>query len=137
MRMVIYCVIGVAVLIVASTLLVLLKEEPMFVPFDGNPFHESEFVKRRALLIGRSLEDVVGQHGPADNELSFTAAEIGGEFQSHLLNHYPLSHRANRTVQFKELWWKRKNKTLTVWFHKKQDRWEALEAVEWTPNVSF
>ena len=95
-----------------------------------------------------AVEKIVGLHGQTDaavfrrvgvpaHEYSFTMDESLGEFQIELHNTYPPDPPGNPNVEIRECTWEYSRHRLTVWFHKPNGRWIALDTCRYRNGIAF
>jgi hypothetical protein len=88
-------------------------------------------------LQGLTQEAVEERFGPPMAKESFRAVERQGEFYGAIENAYPSTDPKNWDVPLEEWRWKSGDCTLTVWFHRQQEAWRALDDVYWHKSIDF
>ncbi len=87
--------------------------------------------------VGKSLENVLKEYGLPDSEQTFEMSEAQNEFRIELQNTYPLTDPRNRKVKIRELSWFDKENVTTIWFHRKDGEWTALNILRWQKGTDF
>jgi hypothetical protein len=94
-------------------------------------------VEKMPFLHGKTTEQVESILGQPDETHLIGLGEIKDEFRCELLNYYSPDKVENKGVEFKELWWKRSRYTITVWFHRLNGQWVAIDSCRWKKGVVF
>lgn len=88
-------------------------------------------------LHGRAEADLVTELGEPDHRREFTMADCCTEFTVELLNTYPAERPENADVPIRELTWDYDGYHLTVWLHRPEGRWIALDTIRYSDGVDF
>ena len=94
-------------------------------------------VEKVAALHGQTDSAILKQLGAPAYEYTFTMDEPLGEFQIELYNTYPPGSPNNPNVEIRECTWEYSRHRLTVWFHKPNGRWVALDTCRYQNGVVF
>lgn len=88
-------------------------------------------------LHGRTATQLIEDFGVPDFEDEYKIGDAVGEMRRPLLNHYPVSNPENKNVPIRELWWKDGDYTISVWFHRVNKKWVALDSLKWHKSIQF
>ncbi len=88
-------------------------------------------------LAGLTEEQVKSRYGPASHEYSFKMSAPMDEMRAPLLNKYPPGTPGRETIRIREIHWKDGEYSITVWFHRIDDRWVVLDACRWHTSIRF
>jgi len=94
-------------------------------------------VEKVAALHGQTDHNVLDQLGSPANEHTFTMDEALGEFRIELYNTYPPDSPDNKYVEIREFTWEYPRHRLTVWFHKPNETWVALDTCRYRNGIAF
>ena len=93
---------------------------------------------------GHSLElrvltqdQVRARFGAPSQQESFRVEERQGEFYGPIANTYPTTDPKNRSVPLEQWTWRSGDCFLTVWFHRPQGVWHALDDFYWHKDAAF
>lgn len=87
-------------------------------------------------LEGKSPDEVVGRLGPFDATKNFVMADCCHEFEIELYNTYPPGE-GHDEVAIRRLDWAFDGYAVSVWFHKPEGEWVALDTCRYGDNVEF
>ena len=88
-------------------------------------------------LRGLSQPEVEARFGPPATREPFRAQDRQGELYSGIENVYPSTDPKNWNVLLEEWTWRSGDCTLTVWFHRQEEVWRALDDVYWHRSIDF
>ena len=94
-------------------------------------------VEKIPSLHGQTYASLMKQLGNPSFEYSFTMDKRLSEFQIELHNTYPPESPNNPTVEIRECTWEYSRHRLTVWFHKMNGKWLALNTSRYKNDVVF
>ena len=86
---------------------------------------------------GMTETEVTRLLGPPTHKDAFNMRDRPDEFHVELQNVYPLSNPANANVEIRESTWHAGECRLTVWFHRADGEWTALQNVRWDRNTDY
>lgn len=89
------------------------------------------------LYRGLAQSELVRTLGAPVHERAFTMGEAQDEFRIELQNRYPLTVAGNQQVEIREFTWAKPGCQLTIWLHRMQASWRALDAALWREGVEF
>ena len=94
-------------------------------------------VEKVAALHGQTDVSVLNRLGTPSHEYMFTMDKPLGEFQIELYNTYPPNSPDNGNVEIRECTWEYSRHRLTVWFHKPDEKWIALDTCRYRNGIVF
>ena len=94
-------------------------------------------VEKVSALHGQTDANVVNRLGAPAYEYAFTMDTPLNEFQIELYNTYPPGSPNNLNVEIRECTWEYSRHRLTVWFHKPQGTWIALDTCRYKNGIMF
>ncbi|MBL4634700.1 MAG: hypothetical protein JKY56_12575 [Kofleriaceae bacterium] len=86
---------------------------------------------------GISESELHARYGKPDNKSEFMATNGAGEMRVEILNDYPPSDPASETTKIVEHTWNGDGFTFVLFLHKKDGRWEGLQALSYLDGVEF
>lgn len=86
---------------------------------------------------GKTDVSIFAQLGNPDNEFQFTMDDPLPEFRIELYNTYPPNAPNNVQVEIRECTWRYSTYRLTVWFHKPDGKWIALDTCRYRNGIEF
>jgi hypothetical protein len=93
--------------------------------------------ERLAGLDGKTAKELEVTLGEPTRKSSFRMSEKQDEFHITLQNHYPLKKRQNAKIEIQEWTWEVRDCRLTVWLHKPDADWLALENLRYNAETEF
>jgi len=94
-------------------------------------------VEKVFALHGQTEITVLNKLGDPAHEYTFTMDQPLGEFQIELYNTYPPDSPNNPNVRIRECTWNYSRHRLTVWFHKQNESWIALDTCRYRNGIVF
>ena len=94
-------------------------------------------VERVEALHGQTDVSIITQLGNPSYEYVFTMADPLSEFQIELYNIYPPDSPGNAQIEIRECTWRYSRYRLTVWFHKPNGEWIALDTCRYRNGILF
>jgi hypothetical protein len=88
-------------------------------------------------LDGLTQSQVLARFGAPALQESFRVQDRQGEFYVGIANTYPTTDPKNREVPLEEWTWTSGECILTVWFHRPNGIWLALDDVYWHKDTAF
>ena len=87
-------------------------------------------------LEGRSPDEVVARLGPFDSSKDFEMGDCCHEFEIELYNTYPPG-KGHDGVEIRRLDWEFEGYRVSVWFHRPDGDWVALDTCRYADGVDF
>ena len=94
-------------------------------------------VEKVVALHGQTDIAVMERLGTPTHEYTFTMDEPLGEFQIELYNTYPPNSPGNSDVEIRECTWEYSRHRLTIWFHKPDGKWVAMDSCRYRNGIVF
>ena len=94
-------------------------------------------VEKVAGLHGQTDVSVLTRLGTPTHEYTFTMKDPLGEFRIELYNTYPPNSPNNENIEIRECTWDYSRHRLTVWFHKPDGKWVALDTCRYRYGITF
>jgi len=94
-------------------------------------------VEKVPSLHGDSVDQIMDRLGHPAHEFWFAMDEAVGEFRVELFNFYPPKSPDNDKVEIRESTWEYSRHRLTVWFHRPNGVWVALDTCRYRNYVRF
>ena len=100
---------------------------------------EQPLVSKVPRFHGKTIDSVLEELEEPDRIYDFTMPTQGelDEFRIELHNTYPPNNPANASIKIKELTWRDGEYRLTVWFHRKNGKWIALDTCQYHDSIAF